>query len=228
MHHSARRLNALAKGLGARRYLEIGVASGTTFRDVAIAERTGVDPHFAFDTKELANDLTRFVAAPSDAFFAREPLLPPYDVIFIDGLHRFEQVVRDLGNALLRSHRRSVILLDDTLPNDVYSPLASPGAAHRFRRQAGSDDASWHGDVFKIAFYLHDFWPGLSYRTITGSGNGQTLVWKAARAEAAPVFDSLERLARLTYFDLQDHLEVLNTCSEDEAITTCINEISAA
>ena len=61
MNHSARRINALSAGLGARRYLEIGVAQGVTFRDVAVAHRTAVDPAFQFDTASLANQRTRFL-----------------------------------------------------------------------------------------------------------------------------------------------------------------------
>jgi hypothetical protein len=53
MNNSARRTNKLAMQLGARRYLEIGVFAGATFRDIDIAERTGVDPTFRFDTNEL-------------------------------------------------------------------------------------------------------------------------------------------------------------------------------
>ena len=68
--HSARRINALARRLGARRYLEIGVSTGQTFREVEIAERTGVDPKFRFDTAEVANATTHLHAMRSDAWFA--------------------------------------------------------------------------------------------------------------------------------------------------------------
>ena len=40
MNATARRVNALARQLHCRRYLEIGVLHGTTFRDVEIPERT--------------------------------------------------------------------------------------------------------------------------------------------------------------------------------------------
>ena len=224
MNHSARRLNALAAQLGARRYLEIGVNNGVTFRDVEIAERTGVDPKFLFDTSELVNDFTRLIPTTSDEFFASEPLFPPYDLVFIDGLHTFEQVVRDFSNTLLRTHRQSAVMLDDTIPNDVYSAIPDQHAALRHRTATGSNDGSWMGDVFKTVFYIHDFWPSLNYRTIIGSGNPQTLVWRANHMRRQPVFNSLERISRLTYFDLQEHLEVLQTSTEDEAISLCVTE----
>jgi hypothetical protein len=227
MNWSARRVNALARQLGGRRYLEIGVSWGETFRDVEVTERTGVDPEFRLDTRELSNEFTRFSEKTSDDFFNSEPLFPPYDVIFIDGQHAFAQVCRDFSNSLLRTHRRSAVLLDDTLPNDVYSTLDNPTDAVRYRRATGDLDGSWHGDVFKAVFYIHDFWPGLNYRTIIGSGNPQTLVWRAGGVHRAPLFNDLERISRLTYFDLQEHLDVLQMVPEDEAIALCVTEIQA-
>ena len=228
MNHSARRINALAAGLGARRYLEIGVAHGTTFRDVALPHRTAVDPAFQFDTAALANPRTRFFQRTSDAFFADEPLAPPYDVVFLDGLHRFEQVVRDFSNAIVRTRRRSVIVLDDTVPTTEYSALPDQDAARRHRDAAGIKDVAWHGDAFKMVFYIHDFWPSLNYRTISGSGNPQTLVWRSTAGVRAPRFDNLESISRLSFFDMRDHWELMRAATEEEAIALCLAEIGPA
>jgi hypothetical protein len=227
MNNSARKINHLATCLNSRRYLEIGVNDGVTFLDVQIADRTGVDPHFRFDTSAHENERTRFMSMTSDNFFHSEPFLPSYDIVFIDGLHHFEQVVRDLSNTLLRIHHQSVILIDDTLPNDVFSTLRDPTKAVEFRQAAGLEGGAWHGDVFKIVFYLHDFWPSLSYCTIVGNGNPQTLVWRANLESEAPVFNDLEKISRLSYFDLQQHRNVLREMSEDEALALCIKQVLA-
>jgi hypothetical protein len=224
---SARRLNALAKQTGAQRYLEIGVARGETFRDIEIPYRTAVDPAFLFKTDKLASPSTRFVKKTSDDFFSTEPFHPTYDLVFIDGLHQFEQVLRDFSNSLLRMHPGSIMLIDDTLPNDVYSALPDFGRCMSFRKAAAIEDGSWHGDVFKIVFYIHDFWPGLSYRTITGSGNAQTLVWRA-QSSRRPIIDNLERISRLTYFDLQEQMDVMQPTSEEDAIDLCVSEVRLA
>lgn len=223
--HSARRINALAKRLGARRYLEIGVSTGATFRDVRVAERVAVDPRFRFDTAELASETTHLHAMPSDRYFAEVADSRPFDIAFIDGLHVFEQVVRDLTNTLARTTARSAILIDDTLPVDVYSAHRQQGAAIRLRREAGGKGGAWHGDVFKIVFMIHDFFPFLDYRTILGSGNPQTLVWRAEGLARKPVFDSLEAISRLTWFDLQDRHAVLQPATEAEAIDLCCQAI---
>jgi hypothetical protein len=223
--HSARRINALARRLGAQRYLEIGVSTGQTFRAIDVAERTGVDPNFRFDTAEVANATTRLHAMRSDAWFAEAGAGSPYDIVFIDGLHVFEQVVRDLTNTLARTGWRSAILIDDTVPVDVFSSLTNQREAVRLRQEAGGKGGAWHGDVFKIVFLIHDFFPFLDYRTIIGSGNPQTLVWRSGGLTRKPVFDNVERISRLDWFALQAHADVLQTASEDEAIELCVRAI---
>lgn len=222
--HSSRRVNAVASRLGGRRYLEIGVHTGATFRTVEMEDRTGVDPSFAFDTGEHQNETTRLLEQTSDAFFAQEPASSQFDVVFIDGLHTFEQVVRDFSNTVLHTHRRSAILLDDTVPNDVYSALTDMAATMRFREAAGIVDGSWHGDVFKALFYIHDFWPGLNYRTIVGPGNPQTLIWRSSAWLRTPLYNNLEAISRLTFFDLQNNNGVLRLAGEEEAIALCTQE----
>jgi hypothetical protein len=225
--HSSRRINALAGRIGARRYLEIGVNQGHTFRTVEMAERDGVDPRFLFDTDAVANATTRLHAMTSDRFFAEAAGTAPFDIVFIDGLHVFEQVVRDLTNTVARTGWRSAMLIDDTVPSDVFSALPSQRDALRLRKESGGEGNAWHGDVFKIAFLIHDFFPFLDYRTIIGSGNPQTLAWRAAGPLRKPVFDSLERISRLTWFDLQAHGEIMRRASEQEAIDLCAQAIEA-
>lgn len=225
--HSARRVNAIAARIGARRYLEIGVSRGETFLGVQVPERVGVDPRFVFDPAAIANATTRLHAMTSDRFFAEAAGTEPYDIVFIDGLHVFEQVVRDLTNTLAWTTWRSAILIDDTLPSDVYSSHPNRGEAVRLRHAAGGSGGAWHGDVFKIAFLIHDFFPMLDYRTIVGSGNPQTLAWRAAGPLRTPLFNSLERISRLSWFDLQAHREVLRPAPEAEAIALCTEAILA-
>ncbi|MVA24475.1 hypothetical protein GOZ92_08490 [Agrobacterium vitis] len=56
----------------------------------------------------------------SDAFFRdhdpRVILGRSPDVVFLDGLHQFEYLLRDFINSERIAHRDTVILLDDCLP----------------------------------------------------------------------------------------------------------------
>jgi len=218
MNHSARRLNTLARALSATRYLEIGVSSGTTFLDVDIEHKVAVDPAFRFDTSPHASERVQFFSMPSDRYFAEQAGDAVFDVVFLDGLHTFEQTLRDFNNSLVHGHERTVWLIDDTVPSDVYSAIKSMPDALRARKAAGGSGRAWHGDVFKLVFFLHDFFPGLSYCTLTTGGNAQTLVWREPRITAVPAFADMEAIARLDYFALRDSLVLLNPLPEDAGL----------
>ena len=222
---SARRINRLASALGAKHYTEIGVYRGITFHAVAVQERVAVDPKFGFKTTDFENKNTRFFETTSDKYFAELERERASDLYFIDGLHTFEQTLRDFNNSIIHSHSRTVWLIDDTYPGDVYSTLNDYKRAFFFRHRTGNKSVSWHGDVFKLIFYIHDFMPSLNYRTLIGNGNGQTLVWRSNQITRTPSFGNLEAISRLTYFDFCEELGIMRTCSEDEAIKECVDEL---
>lgn len=228
VNHSVRRIRALADALNARCYLEIGVAKGVTFNSLTLPEKTAVDPRFAFDIAPYEKPGVSFEQLPSDDFFSRLPRSQKFDIIFIDGLHEFEQTYRDFCNALSHASDSTVIIIDDTKPSDVFSAIPEFRASISARKAAGLPGAPWHGDVFKVVFALHDFHPTYNYRTIGGSGNPQTLVWKSNQGWRKPIFNSFERISRLSYFDLQTHIEILRECGEEEALSLCLAEIRAS
>lgn len=220
---SVRRLNRLIAALAADSYLEIGVFRAGTFSRIEAPTRIGVDPRFRADIGPLAAmPGVRLVESTSDAWFGTLPPESSFDVAFLDGLHLFEQTYRDLCNVLAHAHRRTVVLLDDTVPIDVYSSLRDARQTLQYRRASGSERQDWHGDAYKVVFMIHDFHPSLDYRTIVGSGNGQTLVWRSNAGPREPVFDSIDAIARLSYFDAMDRMQVFRNATEDEAIAACL------
>ena len=219
------RINRLAEALGARSYLEIGVETGVTFERVRVAERTGVDPTFLFDIAEDADETTMLARTTSDEFFSELPAANLYDLIFIAGVHTFEQSYRDLCNSILHSQPHTVILLDDTLPSDVYSSLRDPYQAQAFRDAAGGDSSDWHGDTFKVVFAIHDFHLGLDYRTIVGAGNPQTLIWRSNAGRRQPLLGSLEAISRMTYFDMVRQIHALRQFPEETTIQACLKAL---
>jgi hypothetical protein len=228
--HSSRRINALGRRMRAERYLEIGVAQGDTFLAVEVPERTAVDPAFRFDWEAQQDPpRTRLHQTTSDAFFAlRKAGDPAYDLVFLDGLHVFPQTFRDFCSTLVATHDRSLIVIDDTVPNDVYSSLTNPRAAHRFRRRAGGRGLAWHGDIYKLVFAIHDFFPLLSFCTVATGGNPQTLVWRETRADFQPRFNSLETISRMDFFDMQRHRELMRMLPEEEALALVGDRLAAA
>ena len=72
----------------------------------------------------------------SDKFF--ENNIEKFDCIFIDGLHEYAQVKRDIENSLNFLEPNGVILLHDCLPSNVYNQ-AIPRCEY-----------NWNGDVWKV------------------------------------------------------------------------------
>jgi hypothetical protein len=85
-------LNYLISSHGYARYLEIGVRDpADNFDRVAAQSKVGVDPS---PVGEVTHSVT------SDAFFNHLARGTRFDLIFIDGLHLEEQVLRDVANSL--------------------------------------------------------------------------------------------------------------------------------
>jgi hypothetical protein len=218
VNHSVRRLSHLAKFVDAQSYLEIGVFDGSTFNDVEITNKDAVDPRFHFDVRAFATPTVRFFEVTSDDFFLHFHNGKRYDLIFIDGLHTFEQTFRDFCASLAATHDRTVWLIDDVFPVDIYSAHPDQKTALRSRHATGNKRKAWHGDVYKVIFAINDFFPNITFRTIKTGGNHQTVAWKSPRKDFRPKFNNLEQISRLTYYDLFDHLDVYRFGTEEEVL----------
>jgi hypothetical protein len=224
---SPRRINALLRGLpGAERYLEVGVARGRTLQNVDVEVRWGVDPAPRFDVSRLPKGL-EFFEETSDAFFQHLATDTYFDLVFLDGLHTFEQTYRDLLNTLAHL-RDGAVLIDDTVPLDEASAIPDWAESMARRRELGLKGKQWHGDVWKLVLCMDRHMPDLDFRTIVGSGNPQTLVWlKQPAIEVAQPDDAFADLAELSYGEVfADGVpSAFRPCSEDEAISACLDVV---
>jgi hypothetical protein len=216
--HSRRRLKRVADHVDATSYLEIGVFNGKTFNNVSFPRQVGVDPYFGFNVDEYARPGVEFVRKTSDEFFTTRDRSTLFDLVFLDGLHTFKQTLRDFCNSLTCAHPRTVWLIDDVLPSDVYSSLPVAAEARGFRKKAGIISNAWHGDVYKLLFMIHDFFPTLSFVTFSTGGNPQALVWQTPRHPFTPALGSIEAIDRLDYFDLMRRQSFLNLMPEAAAL----------
>lgn len=219
---SVRRVNRFLSTFENSQYLEVGVSTGRTFFDVVADRKVAVDPRFKFDVKKHEKEGVEFHSITSDAYFDALPIGNKFDVVFLDGLHTFEQTYRDLLNTLVHTHDGSVILIDDTVPSDVYSAMPDHVRSRQFRQRDGSTRNGWHGDTYKVVFAIHDFAPSLCYRTLLGRGNFQTLVWRGKSQPRTPIFDNLEKISRLSYFDMFEHDHVFQRLDEAAAFEECL------
>lgn len=217
--NSARRIMAIAELVNAKTYLEIGVDQGVTFTGVSIPNKVGVDPCFRFDFKAHETPTSRFHQVPSDTYFSTIATgQDSFDIIFLDGLHVFEQTFRDFCATQAHSHRNTVWLIDDVMPSDVFSSLRLPQDTLAFRRAAGGESLAWHGDVYKVPLAIADFFPSFDMRTIGTNGNGQTIVVRRPREKFTPASDSLEYISRLDYFGYSKVKDRLLIQSEEEVL----------
>jgi hypothetical protein len=225
--HSVRRINQIAKHVGARSYLEIGVFRGKTFNALNFERKVAVDPRFRFDLADYQREGVEFHQMHSDQYFTQYGLSRTFDIIFLDGLHTFQQTLRDFCNSLACAHDRTIWLIDDVLPVDVFSAWPNQTEAVAFRKRAGAESWAWHGDVYKVVFAIHDYFPMYSYVTLGGRGNPQAIVWKAPRIDFTPIFDSMEAIERLSYFDLLKREEILKIRPDEEGLRLFVESMAA-
>ena len=224
MGWSARRLNKLAALLPAARYLEVGVWYGYTLENVRIPERWGVDPAPLFDLGRLPRGNLVFPGS-SDEFFEKLDATLRFDLVFLDGLHTWQQTYVDLINSLRHLSDAGAILIDDVIPSDKYSAIPDQERAMRERRSAGILDSRWHGDVFKVLFVVRDHVPGLRWCVIDEQqGNPQALVWRDPKATTPLAMRRVlspavyNQLAYHEAFPNGDPPQFFNVTDEDSAI----------
>jgi hypothetical protein len=186
-------LNTLAKLNYGKKYLEIGVARGITFKNIQVESKVAVDPCFKFNTQEVSNGLISFHEKTSDHFF-RENLDKDFDLIFLDGLHTFDQTLRDLLSAISITSKTAIIVIDDVCPVDYFSSLPSHREAINCRKIIGSDLRSWMGDVYKLVYFCFYYILDWKFATINES-HGQLIMWKSFR-------DQINKDNKLTLDDI--------------------------
>lgn len=212
------------------KYLEVGVASGATFKRVAAAHKVAVDPRFKFDFEAEAkvSDNCLFHQTTSDAYFAEfvEPNAR-FDVVFLDGLHTFEQTLRDLINTLSYVHEKSVILIDDVAPNSYLSAVSDLKKHFEIRKATRAPSAQWMGDVYKLVFFIEEFLQQFTFATVADL-HGVLAMWRKSRSAATLPHRGVAGISGLDYGDfvLQQEVfrkeplkDIIERCSQDLGLT---------
>ena len=194
-------------------YLEIGVESGASLQ-MAEAETwsIGIDPQ-----PKIAHQVDTWVkifAMESDAFFEKHDVVSELggrslDLAFIDGLHTFDQALKDFINVEQNAHDGTVVVFHDTYP-------VTPITASRSRKSI-----FWLGDTWKVVLILRHYRPDLCVFTIPTYPSGLTVVknLKPGSCELRSNFqDIVSDWMPLSFTDEQDGLaDQLNALANDEA-----------
>ncbi len=161
-------LERLHAALAPETYLEIGIASGQSLSYARPPTRAvGVDPEPRINAPLKAE--THIFCEPSDLFFAEHRLTQllnnrPLAMAFIDGLHVFQQSLKDFMHVEAVCGPGSVVLIHDTVPLD--EPTQRPARQKQF----------YTGDVWKTILCLKHFRPDLDIFTIATPPSGLTVI----------------------------------------------------
>jgi hypothetical protein len=144
-------INKLISTFNLEWYLEIGSANRTCFNKVECPHKVGIDP--AYLTYERPSWAVYQIT--SDEFFKRQT--GRYDICFIDGLHLYEQVIKDIVNTWNVLNVGGFILIHDCLP---YSQTAAE--RHRPENYGGA----WMGDCYRAIVWFRDTYPDIYCKTL--------------------------------------------------------------
>ena len=143
-------------------YLEIGVEHGQNFFSIKAGSKTAVDPEFGFSFTERlrwiyknpSNLNAKYYEVTSDKYFESGVGAKGMDVVFIDGLHTYQQSLKDVLNSLSILNDNGVIVMHDCNP-------PHKAAAHPSETKEGAVMANvpgwtgeWCGDVWKTICFL--------------------------------------------------------------------------
>ena len=154
-------------------YLEIGVAQGRSLALVGKQTRAiGIDPDTAEQGRMMylsPENRPLLFRTTSDDFFDRADLpalmeANTIEMAFLDGLHLFEQTLRDFINVERFSSPETMIFVHDGLP------------VNRLVAERNRKTAFWVGDVWKIIPCLKKVRPDLEIITFPVQPSGLTLI----------------------------------------------------
>jgi tetratricopeptide (TPR) repeat protein len=150
-------------------YLEIGVREGMSLAFArAAGTAIGIDPDLG-QLRKGFGDWPKLYGMESDRFFGdghyeRHHAGARIDLAFVDGLHHFDAVLRDIANIERRAHAGTAILVHDVIP-------------YHARGQAREEmSLMWTGDVWKAMVGLQRWRPDLSVTVIRTQPTGLALI----------------------------------------------------
>ena len=217
------RLEVIEKALqrfGGSTYLEIGVHRAKNFYKVRAKRKIAIDPVFKIGLKRRLMHLPylryeSYFKMTSDKFFENNSSLfqsDKIDVALIDGLHTYEQTLKDIENTLENGSKGCFIIVHDCNPLDEVSATRAT-SPEEMREITGTDHNFWLGDVWKSILHLRATRSDLFVCTLdTDFGLG---IVKFGEPEN-PVDLTPDQIADLEYADLEKNRELFLNLKKPE------------
>ena len=143
------------------RFLEIGVKTGRGARKIRADLKFGVDPVPLLPTPGY----TKLYIQTSDEFFASQKGYLNLSVVLVDGLHHWDQVLRDILNSVSHLNPGGTVVVHDCNPPDEGSQVVP--------RQQGH----WNGDCWKAIVHLRATRPDLRVYTLDADEGLGIITW---------------------------------------------------
>lgn len=155
-------IQSLVDAKGYRNYLEIGVFLGHVFFFIRARNKVGVDPNVswgffkklkpAIRYRNLSTLTARVYKCTSDSFFAgvapRIYKRQGIDIAYVDGMHEYGYVLRDVEHTLRYLSKGGAIVLHNCNP-------ATADAAVSFEQwEERGFTGNWNGDVWRAIVHL--------------------------------------------------------------------------
>ena len=171
-----------------KNYLEIGCDNDENFANILIENKTGVDP--------LKGGTLRMT---SDEFFKINK--DNFDIIFLDGLHTYEQTIKDIDNSLKILKENGVVFVHDCLPKKIWNQVVPRLYGH------------WNGDVWKAIVHTRTYENVDTYTLKADHGLGIIL----NRKNRNPLKISIKNFKNLKFSEYyKKHKEFMNTMSIEQ------------
>lgn len=165
-------------------YLEIGCDRDQLFSRIKLKNKIGVDPYSGGNVRKTSDD-----------FFLENN--KTFDLVFIDGLHTYAQVKKDILNSVKFLKTNGIILVHDCLP-DTMSKQAVP----RYKLQ-------WNRDVWKAIVDLRQDHDLDIYTCEMDQGIG--IIKKNKNTSILKLSTEIDKLKFKDYFDnYKEYMRVIN------------------
>ena len=199
-------LRFLDRQLCPNNYFEIGTHQGDSVQAVN-CDVLCIDPNFLID-RNVVNKRSRtflFQMTSDDFFNSHDPrdFLGKIDLGFLDGLHRFENLLRDFINFERHSHPGSMALLHDCLPLNTRmaeriqntGPDSEPPETQSF----------WTGDVWRVLAILREYRPDLDITVLDCPPTGLVLCSGLNNRSTTLMYSYDKIIAKYAALDLESY-----------------------
>jgi hypothetical protein len=229
-------LQNIINRIRSRHYMEIGIKNGDTFLKIRSRRKFAIDPNYRVSLKNKLksfldypwNLFNQYFRMPSNDFFLHHKnafAARGVNVIFIDGLHTYEQSLQDTINALDVLSENGVIILHDCNPKDSVSALPAGSAALADKQRQSDSVFEWCGDVWKTIVYLRAMRPDLNVR-VFDCDFGLGVVYKGAPEK--PLELTKEDIQDMTYKDLEANRNLLLNLKNQDEFKDLLNDLIPA